>query len=500
MQALTRIDEMAPLADLLAGIEYRILTGPLPRVSMVEHDSRAVKPGALFVCIPGGKHDGHRYIADAIRGGAIALMGSDKTALREAGAPAVLVDDPRAAMGIPAHRALGNPTRALNLVGVTGTNGKTTIVHLLGRLLRSGGARTGRIGTLGAMIDEEMIPLHNTTPESADLAALFRRMVDAGVTRAAMEVSSHGLALGRTLGCEFDVAVFTNLTQDHLDFHCDFENYFAAKTLLFTEYPERSDKAFSAAINIGDPFGARLAAISKGAVVTYGAADADIVAERVQMGGTGSSFRLPTPYGTIDIATRLVGAYNVSNVIAAVTAALAAGMPIDDIATAMAEADAPPGRLERVNAGQPFNVIVDYAHTPDALANALRAMRAITPGRLLVVFGCGGDRDRTKRPQMGRAAQDLADICFVTSDNPRSEDPAAIVDEILTGMDISHTDVLHVIVDRAEAIHAAIREAEANDTVLIAGKGHEDYQILKNETIHFDDREVAREVLAAWTA
>jgi UDP-N-acetylmuramoyl-L-alanyl-D-glutamate--2,6-diaminopimelate ligase len=486
------------LPDLLDGIDHVAIGGPLPKIAAVAHDSRRVEAGALFVCIRGGRFDGHSFIADAVRAGAVAVMGTDEHACRSAGVPGVLVSDPRLAMALVAHRLHGSPSRRLRMIGVTGTNGKSTVVHLLHRILGAGGSPAGRIGTLGAAIGDRVLPLGHTTPEAPEIAALLRTMADSGVSAVAMEVSSHGLAMKRTLGCEFDVGVFTNLTQDHLDFHSSLEDYYATKAMLFTDYPERSEKTFTAVINAGDPFGRRLAEVARGELVAYGAPDAAVRADDIRVGPSGTRFALVTPRGGVPVALRLLGEYNVSNALAAAAGALAMGMSLSDVVEALEAAEAPPGRLERVDCGRPFTVLVDYAHTPDALANALRATRETTSRRVIVVFGCGGDRDRGKRPKMGAASQALADVCYVTSDNPRSEDPAAIVREILAGMDTSVSDAVHDIVDRREAIFQAIAAARPGDTVLIAGKGHEDYQILGDKTIHFDDREVAREALARW--
>jgi UDP-N-acetylmuramoyl-L-alanyl-D-glutamate--2,6-diaminopimelate ligase len=489
---------LSELAALLPGSERRGTADP--EITGVTHDSRSVKPGDLFVCVTGNSSDGHRFLEAAVGKGAVAGL-VERTDGLPAGLPVVGVPSTRATMGPAAAAIFGHPSRELTLVGVTGTNGKTTTSLLVEALFRAAGCRTGVIGTLGARIGDEILPGDRTTPEAPELQSLFSRMVAAGVRAVAMEVSSHALALDRTLGSEFDIGVFTNLTQDHLDFHHTLDEYFEAKARLFTDYPERSQKPFSAVINLDDPYGRRLADRSRGRVVTYAIdREATVRASQIRTTLSGISFCVSREGKSEQpLQLRLGGRFNVSNALAALGAAQAAGLDWERSLAALAAVPGVPGRFESVDAGQEFAVIVDYAHSPDGLENVLTSARALEPGRLIVVFGCGGDRDRTKRPIMGRLAAELADTVVVTSDNPRSEEPGAIIREIVTGIEAAPRRRAQIIEepDRRLAIEQAIHLAAPGDLVLIAGKGHENYQIFPDRTIHFDDREVAREVLSA---
>jgi UDP-N-acetylmuramoyl-L-alanyl-D-glutamate--2,6-diaminopimelate ligase len=514
------MSSLSQLLDVLPGAR-RLGEGD-PEIRGIAYDSRRVSPGDLFACLPGTRTDGRRFLSDAVTRGAAAVLLEPNGEADSAGfqpgvtpVPALLVPSAREAMARAAAALRGYPSRQLTLVGVTGTNGKTTTTHLVEALFRATGRRTGIIGTLGARIGDEWLPGDRTTPEAPDLQALFATMVERGVTAAAMEVSSHALAQHRTLGAEFDAAIFTNLTQDHLDYHGDMDAYFAAKEILFRDYPQRTEKPFAAVINADDPFGRRLAqslredqkreGVRPIRVLTYGteAADADVRATNIRALASGVQFNLHLPpasgsncqLSTVNCQLQLGGHFNVMNALAAAATGWVLGIPVETIVPALASVKGVPGRFESVAEGQPFSVIVDYAHSPDGLENVLRAARALNPRRLLVVFGCGGDRDRTKRPLMGAIAAKLADTVFVTSDNPRSEDPNAIIRDILAGMPDA---AIEVEPDRRAAIEAAIRAAEPGDLVLIAGKGHEDYQIFADRTIHFDDREVARAALGTW--
>jgi UDP-N-acetylmuramoyl-L-alanyl-D-glutamate--2,6-diaminopimelate ligase len=469
-----------------------------PEVAGITHDSRKVKPGDLFVCIPGLKADGHQFLPDAAAKGAVAAL-VERTQGLGGSLPLLLVPSARAAVGPLAAAVYGHPSRQFNLIGVTGTNGKTTTTLLVETLFRAAGCRTGVIGTLGARIGDRELPGDRTTPEAPDLQALFAQMTAEDVRAVAMEVSSHALAQDRTLGAEFDVGVFTNLTQDHLDFHGTLDDYFEAKVRLFTDYPSRTQKPFSAVINVDDPYGRRLLERAKGRPITFGIErEATLTASEVRATPAGIQFRLSREGGPAQpLQLRLGGRFNVSNALAALGAALAAGLDWEQSMQALAAANGAPGRFESVDGGQPFSVIVDYAHSPDGLLNVLSAARALDPARLIVVFGCGGDRDRGKRPIMGRIAAELADVAVVTSDNPRSEQPETIIREIQAGI-AAATERRATVVeepDRRRAIAEAIGMAQPGDLVLIAGKGHENYQIFADQTIHFDDREVAREVL-----
>lgn len=467
----------------------------------VAYDSRQVRPGDLFFCVRGEKSDGHRFLPDVAAKGAAA-------AVVDAGGPyplpVVRVPNVREAMPLLSAAFFDYPSRKLSLVGVTGTNGKTTSTFLVSAIARAAGKGVGIIGTIGAWINDEALPGERTTPEAPDLQALLARMAaaDAGTGMVvSAEVSSHALVLQRTAGCEFDVAIFTNLTQDHLDFHHTMEEYFQAKALLFTEYPRSSRKAFTGVINIDDPYGQRLAELTEGTVLTYGIEQpADLRATEIEGTARGLRYRLETADGVFPVSLRLGGLFNVYNSLGAIGAARALGISWDVLLPALAQASGVPGRFEsvEVEGEEPeFSVIVDYAHSPDGLANVLRSARALQPRRLISVFGCGGDRDRTKRPIMGRIAAELSDRVIVTSDNPRSEDPYAILQEIMTGIPAERRDAVEPEVDRRAAIRRAVQLAGPGDLVVIAGKGHETYQIFAHETIHFDDREEARAAIHA---
>ena len=462
------------------------------RITGVQYDSRKVVPGDLFFCVPGAKHDGHDHALEAVAAGAVALCAERPTG---AGIPEVFVGDVRRAMPLLSAAAYGHPANELQMIGITGTNGKTTTAYLVSSILDAAGHKTGLIGTIETRIGDERRPGVRTTPESLDLQRLLAEMRDAGVGAVAMEVTSHALSLNRVDGIRYDAAVFTNLTQDHLDFHDSMEDYFSAKASLFDG--QRSEKG---AINVDDPYGRRVMEEAKTPSVGFGATEgAEIRATEVDLTATGSTFTLTTPKGEARIKTSLVGPFNVSNCLAAAAATLQIGVPLDAIEEGTRDLTAVPGRFESVDAGQPFAVIVDYAHTPDSLDNVLNAAKrvaAVANGRVIVAFGCGGDRDRGKRPLMGIVAAKIADFVIVTSDNPRSEQPDAIVGEIIEGVVTERTDGPDAtLVDRRAAIARALEEARPNDVVVIAGKGHETGQEFADHTIPFDDRIVAREVL-----
>ncbi len=458
-------------------------------VAGLAYDNRAVGPRDLFFCVRGFTRDGHEFAADAVRRGAAALVVDH---LLDLDIPQVVVADVRRAMPRAAAVFFGDPTAALDLAGITGTNGKTTTAYLLRALLEADGRRTGLLGTVKSVVGGIDRPVERTTPEAVDLQRTFRAMVQAGDSACVMEVSSHALELGRVDASHFDVGVFTNLTQDHLDFHPTMEAYFQAKRRLFTDLGTRA-----AVLNLDDPYGRRLVEDPEiPRAVTFSLTDpaADYRAQDVRTGLSGSRFRLRTPDGDVELASPLRGLFNVANVTGAVAAARVLGVPLQTAAAAVSEAGQVPGRFETVDEGQRFAVLVDYAHTPDSLENVLQAARRLTEGRLLVVFGCGGDRDRTKRPLMGGIAARLADRVLVTSDNPRSEDPEAIIDEIVQGIDGPVT----CEVDRRAAIRAAIGEARDGDVVVIAGKGHEQGQeFADGRKLPFDDVSVVREALRA---
>jgi UDP-N-acetylmuramoyl-L-alanyl-D-glutamate--2,6-diaminopimelate ligase len=459
---------------------------PEVEIAGLAYDNRSVTPGTLFFCVPGFKVDGHDFAPDAVARGAAALVVERPLGL---GVPEVVVADVRAAMATAAARFHGDPTRTLRVAGITGTNGKTTTAFLVRSILEHAGERTGLLGTVTSIVGGVAEPVERTTPEAIDLQATFARMLREGDSACAMEVSSHALHLHRVDGIHFAARIFTNLTQDHLDFHPTMEDYFAAKRMLF----EREGGA--SIVNADDDYGRRLASDLDGAL-TFGIAnEADYRAVDVRFDTAGSSFTLRAPGGAeLAIETRLPGLFNVSNALAAIAATHSLGIPLDAAAAALAGAERVPGRFEPVDEGQDFAVLVDYAHTPDSLENVLRAAREITRGRLHVVFGAGGDRDRAKRPLMGRVASELADRAIATSDNPRSEDPDAIVDQVLAGA-VAGTERE---VDRRRAIALAVEGAEPGDVVVIAGKGHEQGQEFEGGRKEpFDDVTVAREALRA---
>lgn len=467
-------------------------------VQGITDDSRAVTAGGLFVAVKGERVDGHNFIEQAIKSGASAVMAQAPV---EAGPlPFVQVADSRKALGLLGSRFHGDPSARLKMIGVTGTNGKTTTTYICKSLLEGIGRKVGLIGTVGYQIGQETFPASHTTPGALDLQQLLAKMVERGLDATVMEVSSHALSLDRTAGCEYDVAVFTNLTQDHLDFHRTMDEYFEAKLKLFTGLAGGQKAGKRAIVNLDDPRGAAILAACPVPVWGYAIQSrADLKAEAVRLSLAGTTFTAATPAGSFTVESRLVGEHNVYNLLGAIGVALHDGASIDQICEATAHIANVPGRFERVSGGQNFTVVVDYAHTEDALVRLLTAAQALKTDRIITVFGCGGDRDRGKRPKMGRAAVEYSDVVVLTSDNPRTEDPMAILHEVEVGVREAlarRSQVQYRLVpDRREAIGAAIREARHGDMVLIAGKGHEDYQIIGTKKFHFDDREVAREAI-----
>jgi UDP-N-acetylmuramoyl-L-alanyl-D-glutamate--2,6-diaminopimelate ligase len=474
-----------------------------PQIGGVATDSRRIQQGDLFICLPGATVDGHDYAATAVNAGAVALVVERELPLA---VPQLLVPDVREAQAWIANRVYDAPSRQMHVIGVTGTNGKTTTTFLLEHLLQSVGQSVGLMGTIRLRYGGVSRPAVNTTMDAADLQRTLADMVDAGCQSVVMEVSSHALALGRVKGVRFRTGIFTNLTQDHLDFHQTMERYRDAKGLFFARMDHglalTPNEVQYAVLNADDPASVFYAEQTAAQVIRYGVHDstADVRAVDVRMGLGGSSFRLETYKGNCEIQTELFGLFNVYNLLAAVAAALVEGFSLDQIAQAMATVKGVDGRFEPVPCGQPFLVVVDYAHTPDGLENVLRTARALTEGRVLTVFGCGGDRDRTKRPQMARMACQYSEVVIATSDNPRSEDPEKILDDVWVGMSEDPAQgyrarQLERIADRESAIRRAIALAEAGDIVMIAGKGHETYQIIQGVTHPFDDRVVARQAL-----
>jgi UDP-N-acetylmuramoyl-L-alanyl-D-glutamate--2,6-diaminopimelate ligase len=472
------------LDALIRGLAPSEVAGGKPvEIGDLAYDTRRVSAGALFFCVRGERVDGHDLAWEAIERGAAAVV---VERMLDVDVPQLVVPSTREAMAVAADLFFGEPTKVLELAGVTGTNGKTTTAFLLRSILEAAGRQPGLVGTVEWQVGGERRPAPFTTPESIDLQRLFREMLDAGDRSAALEASSHGAALRRLDRVRFDALVFTNLSQDHLDLHGTMEEYFAAKRRLFT-----GPAPPPAAVNVGDAWGRRLADdledLHRAPLVTFALDEADVRPENLDVGAGGSRFNA----AGIEIETRLRGRFNVENVLGAVAAGLLLDVDEDAIAEGIASVTDVPGRFEAIDEGQPFAVIVDYAHTPDSLATVLDAARDLGPGRVIVVFGAGGDRDRGKRPLMGKVAADLADVTIVTSDNPRSEEPLAIIQDVLQGAGVD----VEIDPDRRSAIARAVALAEEGDIVVIAGKGHEQGQDVGGVVSLFDDREVARETL-----
>ena len=492
---------MAPEARvsvLLEALSDKRVVGTVPpTVHGLTADSRKVERGDCFVAVPGFKQDARRFIPDAVARGA-GLVVTEGEAVPGVGVAQVLVPATRPALARLAAAYYGHPSRALTLVGITGTNGKTTTSYLVDSLLRAAGP-TGILGTIQYVVGDEVRPAGQTTPEALDIEAMLATMRDRGVKGVAMEVSSHALALSRVDGLAFDVAVFTNLTQDHLDFHGTLEEYGRAKRRLFELLAGSPKRRRTAVVNGDDAWGSRMVAGLDLDVLSFGlGAGHRVRAARWTSSLEGIHMRVETPRGAVDLDSPLIGEHNVMNLLGAVGVGVGLGLEPAAIARALAGVSAVPGRFEQVRAGQPFLVVVDYAHTPDALERVLTTARKITPGRLGVVFGCGGDRDRTKRPIMGEIAARLADHAWITSDNPRSESEQAIIEEIAIGARrvCAARDRYAMVADRRAAIFAALSWAAAGDAIVIAGKGHETYQIVGADILPFDDRAVARDILA----
>lgn len=496
--ALNRVFKMAPqLSDYFHEGEILAAKGSLDRpISGLAIDSRRVVPGNLFFALPGLRADGATFADEAVSRGAVAVVVQKMPAFPPAKVTFIQVADARAALAAVAQRYYKFPDRDMSVVGVTGTNGKTTVTHLLKHLL-NGDQRVGLLGTISYDLGVRTVPAYRTTPESLDIYGLMAQMRDAGCKHAVMEVSSHGLDQQRVRGLRFGAAVFTNLTRDHLDYHKTFEAYFAVKSRLFTGETGTPPKV--SIVNLDDAYGERLAArisaeVKGTRLVTFGEnARAQVRAENVVLNFADTTFRLVWPGGAMDIVSPLVGRYNVSNLLAAIATAWGLGREPAVFLARLRAFKGVAGRMERIDEGQSFNVFVDYAHTDDALRNALGMLRAITPGRLIVVFGCGGNRDRTKRPLMVRAVQDAADFAVATADNPRTERLAQIFDDMRAG--VTTPEKITWIEDRRRAISLALDTCKPGDCLLIAGKGHETYQEFADTVFPFDDRQVARELI-----
>ncbi len=475
------------LQDLLKGVAVLESTAaPDTEINEVRYDSRAVQPGDLFVAIRGYATDGHQYIGKALEQGAAAIVCEEATA----GTPAVVVENARRALAEIAANRFGHPADSMVMLGVTGTNGKTTTTYLVKHMLEDAGHKVGLIGTNQNLIGDEVVETERTTPESYELHALFARMRDAGCTHVIMEVSSHSLVLDRVHGIHFAVGAFTNLTQDHLDFHKTMEEYRKAKALLFTI----SDKGV---INLDDPAAGAMLADAKCPCLTFSCEKdaADLTAKNLKLHADGVEFVAATKGDLARVKLPIPGHFSAENALTALGIVLQLGMPLADAAKSLATATGVKGRVEVVPTDTDYTVLIDYAHSPDGVENVLRAVRGFAKGRVVALFGCGGDRDRTKRPKMGKIAADLADFCIVTSDNPRTEDPKAIIDDILEGMKGTKTP-MQVIVDRPEAIHWALAHAKKDDIIVLMGKGHETYQEVNHVKHHMDEREIVRDFFA----
>ncbi|AOZ91679.1 UDP-N-acetylmuramoyl-L-alanyl-D-glutamate--2,6-diaminopimelate ligase [Paenibacillus crassostreae] len=468
-------------------------------VSGIQTDSRKVSSGDLFICLPGHTVDGHLYAEQAKENGAVALVVDHQLDIE---LPQLIVKDCRFAMAVIADSFFGSPSKQMKVIGITGTNGKTTTSYLIEKIMNDHGVKTGLIGTIQMSYGGRTFPMSGTTPEALELQRSFHDMAVSGTRCCVMEVSSHALEQGRVKGTDFHTTVFTNLTQDHLDYHHSMEDYRSAKGLLFARmgnaFQGSPDKRKFAVLNADDPASSYFKKLTSSEVITYGMEDgADVRATQISISSQGTEFHVDSFRGSTDIKLKMVGKFNVYNALAAITATLLEGIELEEIKRSLETLAGVDGRVESVDAGQPFAVIVDYAHTPDGLENVLKTVKEFAQGRVLTVFGCGGDRDKTKRPLMGKISAKYSDMIFVTSDNPRTEDPEAILKDIELGLieDQVSSDSYQLIVDRRAAIQKAIDMASPEDVVLIAGKGHETYQKIGQMTLDFDDRVVAKEAI-----
>lgn len=471
---------------------YKRIGEANPEITSVEADSRQIKQGSLFICISGYTVDGHDFANKAEQLGAVAIIAERE--LPEVNIPVIIVKDSKRAMAIIANYFYDNPTEKLTLIGVTGTNGKTTVTHLIEQIMADYNKKTGLIGTMYMKIGKKTFETKNTTPESLELQKVFHQMVEEKIDVAMMEVSSHALHLGRVRGCDFNIAVFTNLTPDHLDYHQTMDAYLQAKGLLFAQLGNTyGEKLKVAVFNNDDPASLEYDKMTTAPVLTYGIEkQSDVMAKAITMSSQGTSFTLTTPTEEVQMNLKLIGKFSVYNALAAATAALAYGIPLHDIKISLEKVTGVAGRFEAVDAGQPFTVIVDYAHTPDSLDNVLMTVNELAKGDVYTVVGCGGDRDKTKRPLMARIAVEQSHLAIFTSDNPRTENPLSIIKDMESGVEGKRYEVM---LDRKEAIEFAVSQAKPNDVIVIAGKGHETYQIIGKNVYDFDDRLVAKEAI-----
>jgi len=485
------------LPEILAGAEIRTVTGPADvEIRSIAYDSRKVTPGALFFAFHGEKMDGSEFVSDAVARGSVAIASEQprrEDFPREVAWVQLSAGSERRDLARAAANFYGHPANGLKLVGVTGTNGKTTISFIVDSILRAAGHTTGLVGTTGYRTPQGSRKAVNTTPESLDLQEMFREVRDAGGTHAVLEVSSHSLAMERVWGCHFAVAIFTNLTRDHLNFHKTFEDYFAAKRRLFEGVGAAPPDV--AVVNADDPYATRLEGLAK-RTLGYGLnGNVDLTTKKFTLSFEGLEFTADTPAGKIQVRSPLVGRINVYNLLAAIGAGIALEIPVAKIEEGIANLALVPGRFQRIDEGQPFFVVVDYAHADDAMRNLISTARELNPvGRIITVFGAGGERDRSTRPLMGEASGSLSDLVILTSDNPRSEDPLRIINDVVVGLQKVNANY-RIEQDRETALEMAFEEARAEDIVLLAGKGHENYQILRDRTFEFDDREKARAIL-----
>lgn len=468
--------------------------GENPEIKSIENDNRKVESGSLFICIQGYTVDGHDFAESAVQQGAVAVLAERELTLP---VPVIVVESTKRAMAVLADAFYGQPSHKLHMIGITGTNGKTTTSHLIEKIFADYGHQTGLIGTMYTKIGPKQLETKNTTPESLTLQKTFHQMVEEGVQTTVMEVSSHALVEGRVHGTDFDVAVFTNLTQDHLDYHNTMEEYRRAKSLLFSQLGNtfHHHKPKFAVLNADDKASKEYTESTSAHVLTYGIdQEAHLQAKNIQMTSKGTEFDLVSPLGTQRVSMQLIGKFSVYNVLASIGAALVSGIPLENVISSIESVKGVSGRFELVHEGQDFSVIVDYAHTPDSLENVLTTIKQFAKGEIYVVVGCGGDRDRTKRPLMAKIACKYSDIAVFTSDNPRSEDPLSIIQDMEAGV---KDESYKVYPDRKGAIEYTIGCAKKDDVVLIAGKGHETYQQIGGKTYDFDDRAVAREAIKA---
>ena len=475
------------LSELLQDVAYLSATADMDaEISGISYDSRKTCPGDLFVAVKGFSSDGHKFIPAALEKGAAVILCED---IPREGTPYVQVKDCRLALALSSRNLYGNPAGEMTVIGITGTSGKTTSSYLIKHMLEEKlGAKVGLIGTNGNMIGKEFLHSEFTTPESLELQQLFRRMADSGCTHVVMEVSSHSLVLERVAGIHFDVALYTNLSQDHLDFHHTMEEYAAAKKKIFSV-------CSAACVNADDAWSDYMTEGAECPILSFAVdAESDLRAENVSLSASGVRFDACFWDEREETSLAIPGLFSVHNALGVMAVGLVLGLSLPDCADAMRSAKGVKGRLESVPTDGDYDIIIDYSHKPDALENVLRTLRLVTRGRLIVLFGCGGDRDRLKRPIMGSIAADRADLCIVTSDNPRTEEPEAIIDEILAGMEGKSTPILRIC-DREEAIRTAIDNARAGDVILLAGKGHEDYQVMGHEKRHMDEREIVADYL-----